>query len=869
MLNIKEIFKSDLDPNSPNWWAKDKVDKINFNFNQLEKGGSYGPTGTQGPDGLTGVIGMKGFQGTQGERGPQGTEGLSGKFTWNINRSAENDTIFPNYQGGIEYTSVALLIGATDGSPEDTTLPAGITPSILLTHGNKNNLSLANNSKRGSFKTEPDGSNLNVNIGELSGAQPGSLEVREIVPAGGRKYKDQSKYGLSNEADDLLEVVEDNNTKKLKSYVDSKFNKNDPNAYVKAEGDFSYNNNAQPKKVLASLDVDGNLEWKNRYEVFSALPRGSFISIREEDFNNFNFNILDGSEIGDDGYLKIGYGRGRIGGDFEGWYLANGQKWIDGVLEFQVPNLNSFNYTIANTLPNNVEYEGIMEDVVVPNPNPVIIAGSSTDVRGVYNQTTGEYDITQDVESIDDSMSKGIVSSSTHLSIKRNVNIIKLGEASLYWLTDPDAGTVDTYYVELAFGNNADAACGNSTSPYFWTKDPNSNEWYTQPTAGEAIYTNNNGVAGPSPVSGWYELDGFARYWDGSSFGSQIIECPIIYTKDLVIRSTVMDPEINGATLPAGVTTTEFYIDTPLFKDATTLGIVGAAGASPGAGWVREFGTGGETYRRYWNGSSFTGDSISKLYVTQIDYYNSVIIKASSLNNSNACKDLGTTNITAYYARNSNPVDDELQYFYNLDKIYHLQGDRSIVYVNTNWTTLQGNTPVVKIWNQNRPGYSTPYYSLVEDRGNSGKKYALINTASELTQPVMCTIDIPVLDPLEFTLHSQSGSSISTGRTYVWNLSGYPQNGHVIRMGIYSTSINYTISGTTGLDLSYDTVGAAYASFLNNIPASQWLAAGVYQYTQGNPPGFKPTASYDSVNNRLTFNMNWQNSIGTPYVIPN
>ena len=45
MLNIKEIFKSDLDPNSPNWWAKAKVDKINFNFNQLEKGGSYGPTG--------------------------------------------------------------------------------------------------------------------------------------------------------------------------------------------------------------------------------------------------------------------------------------------------------------------------------------------------------------------------------------------------------------------------------------------------------------------------------------------------------------------------------------------------------------------------------------------------------------------------------------------------------------------------------------------------------------------------------------------------------------------------------------------------------------------------------------------------------
>lgn len=869
MLNIKEIFKSDLDPNSPNWWARDKVDKINFNFNQLEKGGSYGPTGTQGSDGITGVIGDQGFQGNIGTQGDQGTEGLSGKFTWNINRSAANDTIFPNYQGGVEYSAIALLIGAIGGSVDDTTLPAGITPSVLLTHGTKNNITLANSSKRGSFKTEPDGGNLNVNIGELSGTQPGSLEVREIVPAGGRKYKDQAKYGLINEAADLLEVVEDNNIKKLKSYVDSKFNKDDPNAYVNVNGDFSYNNNAQPKKVLTSVDVDGNLEWKNRYEVFSALPRGSFISIREEDFNNINFNILDGSAIGDDGYLKIGYGRGRIGGDFEGWYLANGQKWIDGVLEFQVPNLNSFNYTIANT-DSNTEYEGPEVDINIPNLDPIIIAGSSTEVQGVYNQTTGEYDVTQNVEVIDDSMSKSSASGSSHLSIKRNVNIIKLGEASLYWLTDPSEGGIDTYPIELAFGNNALDACGNIALPYFWTKDPTdiNSDWAITPDAGEAIYTNNNGTAGPSPVAGWYEFGGFVRYWDGSTFGSQIIQCPVIYTKDLVIRSTVMDPEINGATLPAGVTTGEFYIDTPLFKDATTLGIVAAGGTSPGAGWVREFGTGGETYRRYWNGSSFTGDSINKLYVTKIDYFNGVIIKASSLNNLNICKSSSiTTSITAYYARNSNPAEDELLYLWNLYKIYYESGDRSIIYVNTNWTTLQGNTPVVKIWDQNKPGGGTPYYSLVEDRGSSGKRYALIKTSSEIDAPKTCEPEEIVLEPLSFTLFTSSGSS-STGRSYTWSLSGFPQTGHVIRMGIYSTTINYTITGTDGQSLSYDAVGAAYAAFLNNLTESQWLAAGVYSYTQGNPVGFKPTATYDSINNRLTFTMNWVNSIGPPTVIP-
>lgn len=748
MLNIKEIFKSDLDPNSPNWWAKDKVDKINFNFNQLEKGGSYGPKGTQGSDGITGFIGVKGFQGNMGVQGNQGTEGLSGKFIWNINRSATYDTIFPNYQGGLEISAIALLMGAINNSSDDVAI-SNTTPSILLTTGTKNNLTLANNSKRGSFKTEVVNNILNVNIGELSGTQTDLLEIREIVTAGGRKYKDLSKYGL-DEFSDLLEVIEDNNIKTLKSHVNSKFNKEDTGAYVDVDGDFSYNNNADKNKVLASLDTDGSVLWKNRYEVFSALPRGSFISIREEDFNNDNFNILDGSEIGSDGYLKIGYGRGRLDGNFEGWYLANGQKWTDGVLNFEVPNLNSFNYTITNTKPNNTDYEGPIEDyppagIVVSNPNPIIIAGCSTELQGVYNQTTGEYDVTQTVEAIDDSMSKSSSSGNTHLSIKRNVNIIKLGEASLYWLTDPEADGIATYPIELSFGNNSDNACSATTESYFWTKDSTdiNNDWSDSPDQGEAIYTDNNGAVGGTPPAGWYSFGGYSRYWTGSSFGSQIHACLVTYEKDLVIRNKVYDTEINGSV--STVATTGFYIDTPLFKDATTLGIVAANGTSPGAGWVREFGEGqGETYRRYWNGSSFTGDSINKLYVTKINSFYGGIIEASG-RYSNVCKDLATESITAYYARNSNPIDDTTNYTYNLDKIYHVANDRSIIYVNTNWLTNDGNTSVIKIWDQNKPGGSNPYYSLVEDKESSGKKYASINSSSEIDAPVACTIT-----PIEF-----------------------------------------------------------------------------------------------------------------------
>jgi hypothetical protein len=127
-----------------------------------------------------------------------------------------------------------------------------------------------------------------------------------------------------------------------------------------------------------------------------------------------------------------------------------------------------------------------------------------------------------------------------------------------------------------------------------------------------------------------------------------------------------------------------------------------------------------------------------------------------------------------------------------------------------------------------------------------------------------------VIPALSFSLNTSGGSSYNTGRYYNWNLSGTPQAGHVIRMSIYSTTLNYTIPVSTDpYDFTYDGAVSAYATFLNNLTISQWLAAGVYSFTQANPPGFKPVATYDYINNRLTFAMNWQNTIGPPTVIPN
>ena len=81
-INIKELFKSDLDPNSNEWWSKDKIDKINYNFNVLSLGGPAGPTGIEGPNGPEGIKGVDGPEGNEGTQGAQGVEGPSSSGNW-------------------------------------------------------------------------------------------------------------------------------------------------------------------------------------------------------------------------------------------------------------------------------------------------------------------------------------------------------------------------------------------------------------------------------------------------------------------------------------------------------------------------------------------------------------------------------------------------------------------------------------------------------------------------------------------------------------------------------------------------------------------------------------------------------------------
>ena len=147
-INIKEIFKSDLDPNSLSWWAKDKVDKLNFNFGQLQKGGMPGPTGHQGTPGGTGLQGTQGYEGTQGPRGSQGFEGTPADELWKIRQVNDGILLLPTRMQDPEFSAVGLITGKNEqgNSDYDTALPfngSNSTAAVFYGATNRPNFALA------------------------------------------------------------------------------------------------------------------------------------------------------------------------------------------------------------------------------------------------------------------------------------------------------------------------------------------------------------------------------------------------------------------------------------------------------------------------------------------------------------------------------------------------------------------------------------------------------------------------------------------------------------------------------------------------------------------------------------------------------
>jgi len=741
-IRVKEIFKSDLDPNSDYWWAADKLDKLNYNFGLLSLGGVPGPLGPQGNDGYTGERGFQGLEGNEGPFGPQGNIGLGGKSTWKRIYGENNDTLIPLFQGGSEYAAIPIVIGAqADPGTNDYNDALGWSTSVATFYsknsnvGNnppvlRNNLSFETKTVKEfeiGYRLNPINPNTTyVDFGKtlVNPALIGELDVNILL--------DQTNYNLKDRnTNNLLSI----NTNTLTSHSsDSEFN----GAQGITTNSLTYNSNTGLDQVLVSTNVDGDVIWKNQFEVFSALPEGSVISIRREDFNNTNFHINDAGALdeGSTNDLHIIYGRGRADGPFKGWYLANGKTWEfdNGVIEHLVPNLNSFNYSVDNGIPNTGEIGGTAGD-----DTTIIIGGGDTEVNALYSSPNTNYTVDLTLNSSDDILDVDSITGSS-ATLHKNVNIVKLNEKNLYWRTNPSGQVAYQPIITSAPANNANDACGNPNQNYFitnyvtgtWSDTNNSLTGYT-------LYTNVGGNPGAIATSNkWYASGGVARLWDGTQFTSTSF-CPI--TTNINLNYNLDVTSLNGSVVATGI----YTIDGNDYASATVL--EDSNGNTANGGWYKEA-SNNNGLRRYWNGSQFLGESISEEYV-----YNETTLQFSYKSGSASCKNwnLIVPDIV-YYATNSTTVGPSSSVLTKINQ------ENGTIYVHKDWLgNTVGQFPLVKVYSQNRPGFTSPWISIIEAGFglNNPVYYASILTNSKINNPFGCisgnSISGPVgIDPTDY-----------------------------------------------------------------------------------------------------------------------
>ena len=476
LLDIKEIFKSDLDANKK-WWSTPKINKINYNFNLLNNGGPAGPPGFKGPAGDIGARGLIGMQGLIGEQGLIGLPGVGNLNPWiNI-----NNTLLPAFREEYEYQPTRLWLGYnnnTNNNLEDLNIFYKDTLHNIKNDKDRVNLRLKT---YGSQNFDFDIYENKIKIGNLNGSNV--LEYRSRI------YDAQF---LRNQNKNLLSITDKINFNSNASLFNNK---------VKFNNNFKYNNNAISSQIIVSEDNSGKAKWRYKFDVLASFPIGAVISISPEYFNNNNFYIDYDDTKSNTQEIKIKFGRGKRNTAFQGWYLANGQTWTEEAYQVNVPNLNSFTYKVDSN--NNNQSSGDTTN----NPSyPVMIGGA--DLNMTVNYINNKYDINLADNSADDIVQFGNSNNANNFTINRKINIIYLKNYNLYWKTSQSV-PVTTETIELGFGStvlNQNAACFASLQQFKWTGIGLNWDNENENLNGVQLYDSNTLLVNP----GWYSKNGLA-----------------------------------------------------------------------------------------------------------------------------------------------------------------------------------------------------------------------------------------------------------------------------------------------------------------------------------------------------------------------
>jgi len=496
-INLKQILQSDT--------QQEKLDKVNYNFDQLvaNGGGPMGATGSIGETGYQGATGDDGPQGIDGPQGPQGPADASNNSKWKdgavwSNGALNIKTITPiheldddNSATQSNFPPTGVLLGYANNDDEygdpNTSLIAGYLDSVLLINKNSNyhdsNIRLI--SEKGTDKY------LDIaltNYAALSSnGEQSVLEFKFASSVAAGEYRWNADRYIINDVDDneMMSMDATDGVKFTGSFLST-------NDAIFTGSIFKINNGTgtpatdpDVNKIAVSLDNTGTIGFKTASEIGASVPIGTIVSFHYEtyiDVSNFTQNqAIDLNS--DPSTIDIVVGRGIAGTQYEGWYLCNGQTWKNSNKQYTVPNLNSFSFNFTTNAGQIASMGGASR--------PNFLGGGEFGFEQIGNNI--EYSI--DVNSTEAWVSETSTNyATTEYAVVKTPQLIYLGASDLYYnVTGPAPLTFPAMYSKLLDFNSItydDAVFPNSPD------ESGADRWR------EINLIDANGYQGPSIIVG-------------------------------------------------------------------------------------------------------------------------------------------------------------------------------------------------------------------------------------------------------------------------------------------------------------------------------------------------------------------------------
>lgn len=424
-INLKQILQSDT--------QQEKLDKINYNFDQLiaNGGGPMGATGSIGETGAQGVTGDQGAQGTQGPQGPQGPADTSTNSQWKdastwANGNLNIKTITPINEGAANNNPpTSVLIGFASNDPEyDGNQNLNNLGGVLNINKNSN----YSTSNIRLFSEKNYDQYLDINLDTDSTTSTSTIEFKfNAIVGGGEFHYSADKFKVSDLSGNEMMSMDYSNgvlftgtlvASSSAEFVGSIFRINiaDPSNPTP--------NDPSDGKIAVALDSDGTIGFKTPGEIGAGIPIGTIVSFLDEvyeDSSNFEHAQTISDMTVDPSQILLTVGRGIAGTDYEGWYLCNGQTWTNGTVSYTVPNLNSFQFNLATNVDFIVSPQG--------SETPNILGGGELSMTS----SNGNISTTLNTDTTDVWLETSDDENNTEYKLYKNPQLIYLGVADLYY----------------------------------------------------------------------------------------------------------------------------------------------------------------------------------------------------------------------------------------------------------------------------------------------------------------------------------------------------------------------------------------------------------------------------------------------------